>query len=172
MDLSGQPTAPSIDLEGMKQYFVRQPDIVVAYLFGSVARGRAHKLSDVDVAILFAPEVGLEESVERQLQLMGDLEQFADREVQVTVLNRATPLLTYQVVKYGVLLFERNHNERMIFEVNTIKVYFDLQPMYRLFDRLLAKQIREEGLGQRRRHADLLEAARRIQERLERVAEN
>ena len=93
-------------------------------------------------------------------------------ETMIDMLNRATPLLTYQVVKYGVLLFERNHNERMIFEVNTIKVYFDLQPMYRLFDRLLAKQIKEEGLGQRRRHANLLEAARRVQKRLERAAES
>jgi predicted nucleotidyltransferase len=99
MDWTAQPPAPTIDLKHMKGYFARQPDIVVAYLFGSVARGRAHKLSDVDVAVLFAPEVGLEESVERQLQLMGDLEEFTDREVQVTVLNRAPPLLAYQVIK-------------------------------------------------------------------------
>lgn len=163
---------PKVDQAGLKSYFAGQPDIVVAYLFGSVARGRAHPHSDVDLAVLFAPEVGLEESVERQLQLMGDLEQFADREVQVTVLNRATPLLAYQVIKDSVLLYERDHNERMRFEVIAIKTYFDLQPMYQLFDRLLAKQIREEGLGQRRRNSDLLEAARRIQERLERVAEN
>jgi uncharacterized protein len=150
MDLTGQPTAPTIDLAGMKQYFARQPDIVVAYLFGSVARGRAHKLSDLDVAVLFASEVGLDETVERQLQLMGDLEQFADREVQVTVLNRATPLLAYQVVKYGTLLFERSRAERVAFYVRTLSIYFDFQPTLDLLNRAVERRIKEGRFGHRR----------------------
>jgi len=163
--------APQVDMEAMRAYFTQQPDIVVAYLFGSVARGRAHHLSDVDVAVLFAPEVTLEVSVERQIQLMGDLEAFADREVQVTVLNRATPLLAYEVIRGGVLLHERHTEERVTFEVRTMKIYFDLQPMYYQQDQLLSKQIKEEGLGKRRRHTDLLEVARRIHERLAGAAE-
>jgi predicted nucleotidyltransferase len=143
--------APQVDIQAMRDYFMQQPDIVVAYLFGSVARGRAHHLSDVDIAVLFAPEITLEASVERQLQLMGDLEAFADREVQVTVLNRATPLLAYEVIRDGILLYERHKEERITFEVRTMKIYFDLQPMYYQQDQLLSKQIKEEGLGKRRR---------------------
>ncbi|RIK39294.1 MAG: hypothetical protein DCC55_18465 [Chloroflexi bacterium] len=163
MNPTDQPPAPTIDLEGMKQYFARQLDIVVAYLFGSVARGRAHKLSDVDVAVLFAPEVGLEESVERQLQLMGDLEQFADREVQVTVLNRATPLLAYQVVKYGILLYERSRAERVDFYVRTLSIYFDFKPTLDLLNRAVERRIKEGRFGHRRdRHPSAVDTAREL----------
>jgi hypothetical protein len=71
--------------------------------------------------------------------------------VQVTVLNRATPLLAYEVIRDGILLYERHKEERITFEVRTMKIYFDLQPMYYQQDQLLSKQIKEEGLGKRRR---------------------
>ncbi|MEM4234743.1 MAG: nucleotidyltransferase domain-containing protein, partial [Candidatus Methanomethylicaceae archaeon] len=33
-------------------YFVRRSEILLAYLFGSAARGRTNKLSDIDIALL------------------------------------------------------------------------------------------------------------------------
>ncbi len=35
-------------------YLKNRPEIVAAYLFGSVAAGKAHKFSEVDVALLLA----------------------------------------------------------------------------------------------------------------------
>ncbi len=82
-----------IDIEAMAAYFAGKSDVVAAYLFGSAARGQADRLSDVDIAVLLDARLGAEESVERQLCIMGDLEDYASREVQVVVLNRAAPLL-------------------------------------------------------------------------------
>jgi predicted nucleotidyltransferase len=65
--------------------------LVVAYLFVSMARGQATHLSDVDIGVLFVPGMDTETSVERQLELMVALDDLADREIQVTVLNRAPP---------------------------------------------------------------------------------
>lgn len=56
-------TAPQIDLVAMAGHLARQPDVVAFYLFGSAARGRTHKLSDVDVAVLFDERVKGEEGV-------------------------------------------------------------------------------------------------------------
>ena len=39
------------------EYLKSRPEIVAAYLFGSVAAGKAHKFSDVDVVLLLAEPV-------------------------------------------------------------------------------------------------------------------
>ena len=153
-------------------YFAQQVDVIVAYLFGSVARGQANGLSDVDIAVLLDPAMSPETAVRRQLQLMITLDEVAIRETQVTILNRASPLLAYQVIKDGLVLYERNRLERITFEVHTMKVYFDVKPMLEFFSQALLKQIQEVGLGGRaRRNSRTLEAAQRIYERLGRAAD-
>jgi predicted nucleotidyltransferase len=161
-----------VDTKAMAAYLARQPAVVAAYLFGSVAHGRADRLSDVDIAVLFDERLGAEESVERQLRFMGDLEVYADREVQVVILNQAPPLLAYQVVRHGILLYERGRTERIAFEVRTRKVYFDLKPMLDFHTQALFKNIKEVGLsGRRKRRSGALEAARRVHQRLTRTEE-
>jgi predicted nucleotidyltransferase len=161
-----------IDTQALGAYFARQPDVVVAYLFGSVAHGQADRLSDVDIAVLLDEHLGDEEDVEQQLRFMGDLDEYTDREVQVIILNRAPPLLAYQVVRHGILLYERSRSERIAFEVRTRKVYFDLKPRLDFHTRSLCRDIKEVGLsGRRRRRGGTLEAARRIHRRLTRATE-
>ena len=167
MDSQRPTQAPSIRLQDMTAYFARQSDVVVAYLFGSVAREQASHLSDVDIAVLLDSELAIEASLERQIQLMVDLDQFADREVQVVVLNRATPFLAYQVLREGRLLYEQSPLERIAFEVRTMKVYFDVQPMLEFHSQALFERIREVGLhGRPKRDSRALEAAQRIHQRL------
>jgi len=156
-----------VDLGAMKAYLAGQPDLVAAYLFGSVARGQADRLSDVDIAVLFDAGLEAEESVERQLRLMGDLEAYTRREVQIVVLNRAPPLLAYQAVRHGILLYERSRPERIDFEVRARRVYFDFKPWLDFHTQALLKDIQEVGLsGRRKRPGGALEAARRIHQRL------
>lgn len=156
----------------MAAYLARQPDVLAAYLFGSMARGQADHLSDVDIAVLLDAHLAADERVERQLRFMGDLEEYTHREVQVVVLNRATPLLAYQVVRHGRLLCEPNRAERINFEVRTRRVYFDLKPRLDFHTQSLLKDIQEVGLsGRRKRPGGALEAARRIHQRLTRATE-
>jgi predicted nucleotidyltransferase len=156
----------------MTAYFARQPDVVVAYLFGSVARGWADQLSDVDIAVLLDERLEADERIERQLRFMVDLDEYADREVQVVVLNQAPPLLAYQVVRHGILLYERSRAERIAFEVRTRRVYFDFKPRLDFHTRALLKDIKEVGLSERRkRRGSALEAARRVHRRLTGAAE-
>jgi predicted nucleotidyltransferase len=142
---------PSVDRQAMTLYFAQQRDVVAAYLFGSVARGQAGHLSDVDIAILLDSDLGSEESVERQLQLMVELDDFVDREVQVTILNRAAPLLAYRVIRDGILLHEQSRPERVAFKVRTMKVYFDVKSLLDFHSQALLKQIREVGLSGRKK---------------------
>jgi predicted nucleotidyltransferase len=71
-----------VDERAFREYLRRQDDVVVAYLFGSVARGRALPMSDVDVAVLLAAPDDREAMLERQLALLTDLERLTDAQVK------------------------------------------------------------------------------------------
>lgn len=162
---------PKLDLAGLTDYLARQDDILAAYLYGSVARGQANCLSDVDVAVLLAAGPDHQAVVERQMMLMTHLDHFSDRQVQVTVLNHASPQLAYEVIRDGWLLYESDRLARIQFEVCAMKIYFDFQPALKAYDRALTKRIQEVGLGSRkRRHPSTLGVAERVRERLTRVA--
>ncbi len=156
------------DIKAVSAYLSQQPDVVVAYLFGSEARDQANRLSDVDIAVLLDPGLTLEESVERQLQMLIDLGELA----QITILNRASPVLAFQAIKDGILLHARDRVERVAFEVHTMKTYFDARSMLEFHSEVLMKRIQEVGLGRRTgRPARTLEAAQRIRDRLALVKE-
>jgi predicted nucleotidyltransferase len=38
--------------EKLSHFFATRPEVVVAYLYGSHAEGRAHRESDIDIAVL------------------------------------------------------------------------------------------------------------------------
>jgi len=158
--------APKINLEAIKTYLAQQPDIVVAYLFGSVARDQANYQSDVDIGILLDPDLSERESVERQIDLTMALQDFSDREVQVSILNRVPPVLAFQVISEGIRLYERDQLERIQFQVLVMKRYTDVKPMIDFFNKILMDRISEVGLGrQKRDHSRTLKAAQRIRGR-------
>lgn len=142
-------------------FLATQTDVVAAYLFGSLAEGRATARSDVDIAILLADAPDPVAAGERQLALMGELEGFTDRDLDVVILNIAPPILQHQVLRCGRLLYERDQRARVEFEVRAGQIYTDLKPMYDLHTRDLLQKIKEVGLsGRRRRRRRPAQAAR------------
>ncbi len=164
---------PQLDLDGLTAHLSAQPDVLLAYLFGSTARGQANTLSDVDVAVLLQEKADRADQIERQLQLAIDLEAFSERDLQVVLLNDAPPLLAYEVIRDGRLLCQRDDMTRINFVVRAMKTYFDIQPMLEFHNQALLRQIQEVGLGYRKqRSSRTLEAAERIHQRLIRPASN
>lgn len=161
-----EQAAPEVDVKGIETFVAQQREVVAVYLFGSVARGRATHLSDVDIAVLLDPNLGQEARVERQLELMVALDDFADREVQVTVLNDVPPALAYRVIREGRLIYEGDRRRRIAFEVRTMKIYFDIKPMLQFHGEVLLEQIQEVGLDRRAtKHSRTLGTAQRIRDR-------
>ncbi|MCL7453271.1 MAG: nucleotidyltransferase domain-containing protein [Anaerolineae bacterium] len=164
-------TVPGVNLPAISTVLARQGDVVAAYLFGSLARGQAGPLSDIDIAALLTPALEEQAAVERQLDLMVALDALDPREMQVTLLNHAPPALAYQVLRDGILFYERSQPQRIGFEVRAMQRYFDVQPMLDFHAQVLMQQIQEVGLARRRdRDTRALEAAERIQQRLEAMA--
>jgi uncharacterized protein len=125
---------------------------VAAYLFGSLASGRTHPRSDVDIAVWLPGEPDARAIYRRKLQLIEALERFTDREVDVVILNSASPTLQFQVLRHGRRIYEGNRAARIDFEVYAGKIYADLKPMRDMFDRALIQEIEEGRIGERRRN--------------------
>jgi len=134
------------------RYFANQADVVAGYVFGSIAQGRTRPSSDVDVAVLLSDGLDGGTRFARRLRLGAEVEDVIGCQTDLVVLNDAPPLLQHQVLKHGRLLFERDRAARVEFEVRAGKIYADLKPMYDFFTGVLFKEIKEVGLGGRRRH--------------------
>jgi predicted nucleotidyltransferase len=121
------------------QHIFTDHGVVLAYLFGSQAEGKAGPISDVDIAVLLGPQVDREQWFQVQLDLIGELTGLFHRnDVDVVILNEATPLLAYQVVRYGRILYE---DEAMLpavdFAAHAVSRYADTVPLRRLKRRYL-----------------------------------
>lgn len=74
-------------------------------LFGSMATGRTHRRSDMDVAVW--PSMPL--SLRNELQWAADIESRTGREASIVVVTSATdPVLGFEIVRDGMLAFERS----------------------------------------------------------------
>lgn len=154
------------DLEGMVADLASEPKVLLAYLFGSVALGRADRLSDVDVAVLMDWECDDQERFDTRLDLMRRLARFSSRSVDVIALNDADPILAHEVVGQGVLLFCRNEEALVSFSSRTYRLYFDYKPVLEWYTRNLSEDLHTGGLlGRRRRGEAALAALRELHRR-------
>lgn len=127
------------------EYLNRQPEVLAAYIFGSLARGRFRADSDIDVAVLLAPTVGDKPTrFEKRLDLEIALEQLVHRPVQVVDLELAPPFLQHQIRKHGILVLEKDRSRRITQEVAARRLYLDMQPVYRQRSAAVFKRLGEK----------------------------
>lgn len=107
------------------------PAVVAVYLFGSVARGRSDRRSDVDIGVLFSRSdaAGSDEAG----AFLDRLESAGARHVDLVVLNSAPSDLVHRVLRDGVLLLDREPAHRLRFEVQARNEYFDMEPVRRAY---------------------------------------
>jgi hypothetical protein len=120
-----------------------QHGVVLAYLYGSQARGTAGPLSDVDIAVLFARGIESSERFDRVLSLMSDLAQVFKRDdVNVLDLDAGTPLLNNNVRVQGRVIFCADERARIAFEIQSLHRYVDTMPLRQELNKYLSKKIR------------------------------
>ena len=133
--------------EGAQVSYVRH-NVKLAYLFGSQARGDAGPLSDVDVAVLFAPGPDKHGRMQSVLYLMHELGILLRRDdVQVVDLLGASPLLRHRVYYDGKVLYCPDDVVRVQFETTALRDYVDTAPLRRLVKKYLVEQFAEEVAG-------------------------
>jgi hypothetical protein len=142
-------------LEQAAEFFSSRPEIDLAYLFGSVVKGHTHALSDIDFAVLTnidqVIQLDKEKSYSYQTFLATSLMAiFRCDDVDLVLLHRAPPLLRFQVVRYGQVLYCRDERIRVHFEVNTRREYLDTQPLRAIKRKYLYQSIKEGRFSQKR----------------------
>jgi len=106
-------------LEGLPDLLANE-DVLLAYVFGSLARGKEG--NDVDLAILTKekPVFLLRAPIVRRL----DTER-----VDLVDLRLAPPVLRFEILRTGRCLYAADESVREQFELQTLRVYRDTRPL-------------------------------------------
>ena len=133
------------DIERIIHYFRDRDEVSSLYLFGSSAKGKRTKESDIDIAVLI-DESGLKQKdIERfRKEYYEASPRFSLRLVDIVILNTASTFLKYQVIKTGKLLFDGNRKRRVAFTERTINEYLDFKPILDIHLNGVARRFREK----------------------------
>jgi predicted nucleotidyltransferase len=130
--------------EELKSIFIRH-GVLLAYLFGSQAEGRVTPQSDIDLAVLLPRSLSVEQRFRTQLALIGDcLQLFHRNDVDVVILNEANPVLAYEVIRNGKILYEDPETMPAVdFAVYTLSRYADTAPFRELQNQYLFERLQQ-----------------------------
>jgi len=124
----------------LNSYFRKKKDILFAYLFGSAATQKGFNLkSDIDIAIYLDEKV--KDTFKKRLRLMVETERSLNRETEVVILNDINSIFfKFVIIKEGKLIFERDHQKRVEFELKTMQDYFDFKPFIEKYNHIYLKR--------------------------------
>jgi predicted nucleotidyltransferase len=113
---------PKYNLAKVKSYLESRRDVLFAYLFGSLSRGRPSPLSDVDVAVFLSEG----DFAAKRIDILGHLiEILKTDKVDLVILNMAPLVLRMKIIQGKTLLAENNPFARHAFESTTIRTFLD-----------------------------------------------
>jgi len=140
-----------MDLDAFRQplqCLFQQHPVRLAYLFGSQATRRMHSSSDIDVAVLLDKSLTSDERFTEWLRLLGDLSCiFGTDHVDLVMLNEAPPLLAYETLRHGILLYCADAQTRIEFQVCTLRAYEDTIPLRRILSEAMVARLQAGTFG-------------------------
>lgn len=130
--------------KGVLANFFRREPVSLVIVHGSVVRNQMKPLSDVDVAILFKNNNYKYADIGRIAERISTVLNRED--IDLAVLNRASPLLWMQVLKKGKPVFVRNRHDWPRFRLQTIQRYLATGHLRKYFNECMERSI----LGKKR----------------------
>ena len=121
-----------VDLDKIAEVF-RRHNVVLAYLFGSRAKGLERIGSDYDIAVLFSkPRVTVVDEIELTLDIAKTLNIPPDK-VDVIALNNADILLKARILREGIPIYMLNNELRMRWERGTYIQILNSTDLYAIY---------------------------------------
>jgi uncharacterized protein len=114
-----------VALRGVLEHW---PSLRAAWLFGSVAAGSAGPLSDVDVAVLGAAGLTLDE----RARLVADMSRAVGRAVDLVLAEEASPVLAMALVETGRRFLCRAADRADAFEDAALRRYLGTAELRRI----------------------------------------
>lgn len=125
-------------LKKIRAICLKCKNILLVYHFGSTAITKRNQIphpnSDIDLAVLFQKQP---KPAEYRSLYASFMRVIGHPRVEVIVLNHADPLLCYEVITGGKILFARNHDVENDFEMKLLSRYFDTRHLRQKQNQLL-----------------------------------
>lgn len=132
----------------IKNILKKEKDIILAYLFGSAARGEMTLLSDIDIGILFDSGINVMQRLDIKLKLMGEISSACGlNKIDIVDMDKSLTLLNYNIIKHGKILRSVDENMRVRFETRMISRYLDEKYYLRRHSDFFLKRIISRGLA-------------------------
>lgn len=145
--LPGLPIDLDQALAKLKKLFAAR-NVVAAYLFGSYADGSATSTSDIDFAVLLP--VDNTSCSELYSGLITDIQQAIDTErFDLLLLNKASPLIQYEVVRSGKIIYARSIEELNDYETKARQKYLDTVYLRKVQNQYLQKRVEQWYSGKK-----------------------
>lgn len=137
-------------MKKLKEYFSTQP-VDVVYLFGSQATGKANKLSDFDLGVLFREKLSSQERFDLKLEYSVRLAGILRVEnVDIVDLKNAPLKFKYQAIFPKNTIIVKNRKNATNLEYDTTRKYLEFQPyLYAIAKRQLELKSQKGFYGQR-----------------------
>jgi predicted nucleotidyltransferase len=139
---------PAINFDKIADFLKVNIHILFALVFGSSAKGKSNKLSDVDIGIYTANELPLLELG----KIISGLEKIVKKKVDLVVLNelfKRKPSFAFQVVSSARLLFIKDKGAFTNFKKNVFLYYLDARPLIEMMKASLERRIKTNHFGER-----------------------
>ena len=133
--------------EILSGYFEERKEIKSAYLYGSVVSGKDRKESDVDIALLTSFFVDRMESFTARIRFQKEISKLIGRDVDIVFLQEAGELLSFQILKIGEVIFERDWKAHRSFRASRLIKCLDFQFYQERMQRGMVTAMRRESLG-------------------------
>jgi uncharacterized protein len=112
------------DLALLPAIFSRYPEVTAVYLFGSVADGKTHPESDLDLAVL-PRSAALRQ---QKLEILGDLVRAGFDNVDLVFLDVEDITLRFEAVRRNRLIYAAPDFDHGSYFSKIIRQYFDFEP--------------------------------------------
>ena len=140
-----------LNKRAFKKLFASQR-VVLAYLFGSVTRGTAGLLSDIDVAVMFEVDISAREQDKRTHNIAKEMEKQTDGYGvdMVNLKEVKSALMKYQIVFDGELIYAQSKSVAREFSIAVMREYEDMRYLYDLQFRLMEERLRKGSYGKQK----------------------
>ncbi|MCD5417267.1 nucleotidyltransferase domain-containing protein [Candidatus Bipolaricaulota bacterium] len=118
----------ALDLEKLSVVFRRYPEIQAVYVFGSVALGKAHRESDLDLSIVSRDNTFRR----RKLDLLAELARQGFCNVDLVFLDTEDIVLQYEAIRQNQVIYSTEDFDRGSFYSEVVRRYLDFQPYLRV----------------------------------------
>jgi predicted nucleotidyltransferase len=115
------------------------PEVQLAVLFGSRARGGARPDSDADMALRVSAM-----EPQRLSRLLADLERAASHPLDIVFLDEAAPLLAFEIARDGVVVLERAPHAWSDFRARAFLEWLEWAPYAETFSTAAVARLKAE----------------------------